>query len=221
MIGPGTEPGIHLLGTISAAANRGAQIKDGHLQLRASDLTGTRKQSQPRNLIIFLVDASGSMAARDRLQAVTGTITSLLAEAYTKRDHVAVISVRGAKPTTILEPTSSIDLAIGALAQARTGGKTPLCAGMVLADHVARRAVNKDGAVNPIIVLVTDGRATDGSLKEAAPVLADWPCIVVDSERGGRVRLGLAKELAAQIGATCVNLTELSSGLIRGTLIAN
>ncbi|MDO4910933.1 MAG: VWA domain-containing protein [Corynebacterium sp.] len=215
VVGPGTEPGVHLMGTIAAAAQRGARIRDGRVELQPEDLQGQKRVYGQKNLIIFLVDASGSMAARDRLATVTGAVVSLLDEAYKKRDQVAVISVRGAAPEIVLEPTGSVDRAVGALRQARTGGKTPLVAGMREAAAMARRAELKDPAVNPIVVIVTDGRATDGKTADAAAYLNRVHSVVVDSEKAGRVRLGLAGELARALDATYVTLDELRSGVQR------
>ncbi|WP_280220932.1 AAA family ATPase, partial [Nocardia neocaledoniensis] len=121
-----TSTGLHLLGTVFAAAPR--QFERGRLSgplaLTVEDLRGAYREGREGNLVVFVVDASGSMAARDRLTAVTGAIVTLLRDAYQRRDKVAVISVRGSEAELVLPPTSSVDIAVRRLAGLRTGGKT-------------------------------------------------------------------------------------------------
>ncbi|MFC4374760.1 magnesium chelatase subunit D family protein [Nocardia halotolerans] len=213
-----TSTGLHLLGTVFAAAPR--QFERGRLSgplaLAAEDLRGAYREGREGNLVVFVVDASGSMAARDRLTAVTGAIVTLLRDAYQRRDKVAVISVRGSEAELVLPPTSSVDIAVRRLAGLRTGGKTPLAAGLLKAREVIAREHVRDPRRRPMLVLLTDGRATGGPAplprtRTAARLLAGegHTAMVIDCERG-MIRLGLAAELARDLRARYLRLDELT-----------
>ncbi|MEV4204768.1 magnesium chelatase subunit D family protein [Nocardia salmonicida] len=217
---PDVDPstGLHLLGTVFAAAPK--QVERGRLQgplaLEAEDLRGAYREGREGNLVVFVVDASGSMAARDRLTAVTGAIVTLLRDAYQRRDKVAVISIRGSEAELVLPPTSSVDIAVRRLAGMRTGGKTPLAAGLLKAREVIAREHVRDPRRRPMLVLLTDGRATGGTdplprARTAARVLAaeGHTAMVIDCERG-MIRLGLAAELARDLRARYLRLNELT-----------
>ncbi|WP_067782750.1 magnesium chelatase subunit D family protein [Nocardia amikacinitolerans] len=217
-----TTAGLHLLGTVFAAAphqhDRGRV--DGPLALAAEDLRGAYREGREGNLVVFVVDASGSMAARDRLSAVTGAVVSLLRDAYQRRDKVAVITVRGQDAELVLPPTSSVDIAVRRLAGLRTGGKTPLAAGLLKAREVIQRERVRDPRRRPMLVLLTDGRATGGvdpvpRACAAAALLAKdaVTAMVVDCERG-MVRLGLATELAGALRGGYVRLAELTGSAV-------
>ncbi len=232
-----TSAGLHLLGTLFAAAphqySRGRV--EGPLALEPNDLRGAYREGREGNLVVFVVDASGSMAARDRLSAVTGAIVALLRDAYQRRDKVAVITMRGSEAELVLPPTSSVDIAVRRLADLRTGGKTPLAQGLLRAREVVSREHVRDPRRRAMVVLLTDGRATGGAdpiprARAAARLLArdGVAGVVVDCERG-MIRLGLAAEFARELRARCLNLSELTgetvvaavkSGLPQGRLAA-
>ncbi|MEU7629098.1 VWA domain-containing protein [Nocardia sp. NPDC049220] len=213
-----TTSGLYLLGTVFAAAphQRARGRVAGPLQLAADDLRGARREGREGNLIVFVVDASGSMAARDRLSAVTGAVVALLRDAYRRRDKVAVVTLRGADAELVLPPTSSVDIAVRRLSGLRTGGKTPLAAGLLRARDVVRRERVRDPRRRPMLVLLTDGRATGGvdpvgRARVAAGLLANdaVTSIVVDCERG-MVRLDMAIDLARDLRGGYLRLAELT-----------
>ncbi|MFG1795372.1 magnesium chelatase subunit D family protein [Nocardia sp. NPDC049149] len=213
-----TATGLHLLGTIFAAAphQRARGRGDGPLKLVSDDLRGAYREGREGNLVVFVVDASGSMAARDRLSAVTGAVVALLRDAYQRRDKVAVITVRGQDAELVLPPTSSVDIAVRRLSGMRTGGKTPLAAGLLKAREIVQRERVRDPRRRPMLVLLTDGRATGGvdplpRARAAAALLANdaVTSIVVDCERG-MIRLGLAAELARELRGGYLRLSELT-----------
>ncbi|MGW4632828.1 magnesium chelatase subunit D family protein [Nocardia sp. NPDC004415] len=231
MVRPSTDTstGLHLLGTVFAAAPRQFERGrfSGPLALAAEDLRGAYREGREGNLVVFVVDASGSMAARDRLTAVTGAIVTLLRDAYQRRDKVAVISVRGSEAELVLPPTSSVDIAVRRLAGLRTGGKTPLAAGLLKAREVIAREHVRDPRRRPMLVLLTDGRATGGvdplpRARAAARLLAGegHTAMVIDCERG-MIRLGLAAELSRDLRARYLRLDELTgetvAEVVRGT----
>ncbi|WP_223885488.1 magnesium chelatase subunit D family protein [Nocardia colli] len=213
-----TSTGLHLLGTVFAAAphQRSRGRGDGPLKLAAEDLRGANREGREGNLVVFVVDASGSMASRDRLSAVTGAVVTLLRDSYQRRDKVAVITVRGQDAELVLPPTSSVDIAVRRLSAMRTGGKTPLAAGLVKAREIVLRERVRDPRRRPMLVLLTDGRATGGvdplpRARAAAARLANdgVTSIVVDCERG-MIRLGLAAELARELRGGYLRLAELT-----------
>nr|WP_240393906.1 VWA domain-containing protein [Corynebacterium lactis] len=214
-----------------AAANRGAQVvsdAEGHsrVELVAGDVQGAVRQGTESNLVVFVVDTSGSMAARGRLSAVTGAVTSLLRDAYQNRDKVAVIAFRGDGAEVLLPATRSIDAAVRRLADVRTGGRTPLAEGLLAARDLIEREVRKEPERRPIIILLSDGRATGNAGLQRAEAAADLirrggqsAAVVIDCERS-RVCLGLAEKIAADLGATCLSLAELSGEAVAGVVRA-
>lgn len=210
---------LHLIGTLFAAAEhqvvRGRT--SGRLRLEPSDLRGAIKEGREGNLIVFVVDASGSMAARDRLSAVTGAVLSLLRDAYQRRDKVAVIAVRGTAAETVLPPTSSVDVAVTRLRTMKTGGKSPLAQGFVKARELVLRERVRDPLRRALVVALTDGRATGGvdpvgrARIAAGRIASDKIASVVVDCESGMVRLGLAAEFAAALGGGYVALSDLSA----------
>lgn len=203
---------IALVGTIRAAAVRQKERRDGSgLSVHSEDLREKVREGREGNLVLFVVDASGSMAARSRMSAVKGAVLSLLADAYQRRDKVGIISFRGEDAQLLLPPTSSVELAASRLRELPTGGRTPLAAGLERAAEVLKRERIQDGERRPLLVLLTDGRATSGpNPSHAGEGLQSLgvEAIVVDTEEG-YVRLGMAARVAGSLGARCLRLEEL------------
>jgi magnesium chelatase subunit D len=205
--------GVHLFGTLLAAAGR--QRRAGRPRPEAQDVRRSIREGREGNLVIFVVDASGSMAARDRMSAVGGATLSLLRDAYQRRDKVAVIAFRQQAAQLLLPPTSSVHIASRRLARFDTGGKTPLAQGLLAARDVVVREKARDRARRSLVVVLTDGRATGGPdplgrARTAAGLLVaeGAAAVVVDCETS-YVRLGLAEQLAHQLGAPTVRLAHL------------
>jgi magnesium chelatase subunit D len=219
---PRGRPGrIHLAATLAAAAPhqvaRG-RTGPGGLRLHRDDLREARREGRESNLVLFVVDASGSMAARARMGAVKGAVLSLLLDAYQRRDKVGMITFRGSAAQLLLPPTSSVEAAAARLAALPTGGRTPLAAGLLRARDVLHTERLRDPRRRPLLVLVTDGRATGGpapaqAARRAAGLLGGTgvASVVVDCE-SGPVRLGLAAGLAGALGGTLLRLDELTAG---------
>ena len=204
--------GLHLFATLLSAAERAG---DGPLRPRPDDIRRAIREGREGNLVIFVVDASGSMAARDRMAAVGGATLSLLRDAYQRRDKVAVITFRQRDARLLLPPTSSAHIAGRRLARFDTGGKTPLAEGLLAARELIVRERARDRARRPLVVVLTDGRATAGpdplgrSRIAAARLLAEGAAAVVVDCETSHVRLGLARRLARQLGAPTVRLEQL------------
>ncbi|MFF7750188.1 putative cobaltochelatase [Streptomyces sp. NPDC007971] len=220
----GTLTKLHLAATVQAAApHQRARGRSGPgLVLRRDDLRQATREGREGNLVLFVVDASGSMAARQRMSAVKGAVLSLLLDAYQRRDKVGLVTFRGASADVALPPTSSVDAAAVRLESLPTGGRTPLAAGLLKAHEVLRVERLRDPARRALVVVVTDGRATGGPepvalAGRAARLFAagSVASVVVDCE-SGPVRLGLAGRLAGELGGTAVTLDELRADSIAG-----
>jgi magnesium chelatase subunit D len=204
--------GLHLFATLLAAAENAGP---GRLRPQPDDVRRAVREGREGNLVIFVVDASGSMAARDRMAAVSGATLSLLRDAYQRRDKVAVITFRRQEARLLLPPTSSAYIAGQRLARFDTGGKTPLAEGLLAARELVIRERVRDKARRPLVVVLTDGRATAGpdplgrSRTAAARLVAEGAAAVVVDCETSYVRLGLAGQLARQLGAPTVRLEQL------------
>jgi magnesium chelatase subunit D len=204
---------LHVTATLTAAApHQRARGRDtAGLRLRRSDLREARREGRESNLVLFAVDASGSMAARARMAAVKGAVLSLLMDAYQRRDKVGLISFRGGSAELLLPPTSSVEAAAARLTALPTGGRTPLEAGLLEAHATLARERLRDPQRRPLLVVITDGRHTHGAHPARAADLLrrqGIASVVVDCE-SGPVRLGLAGALADQLGGSCLQLLEL------------
>ncbi|GAA4829409.1 putative cobaltochelatase [Saccharopolyspora rosea] len=231
--------GIHLAATLAAAApHQAARGRSGPgLVLRRDDVRHAVREGREGNLVLFAVDASGSMAARERMSAVSGAVLSLLRDAYQRRDKVGVVTFRGDAAEVALPPTSSVDVAATRMRRLRTGGRTPLADGLLKTRKVVQTERTRDPRRRALLVLLTDGKATvpvdsgvsggsrsrravDDALR-AAELLAglDVASVVVDCENGP-VRLGLAGRVAAVLDAACLRLEELSADNVAGVVRA-
>ena len=214
---------LHLPATVRAAALRAPGAADAiPLRPTPADLREAVREGREGNLVLFAVDASGSMAARQRMRAVKGAVLSLLLDAYQRRDKVGLVTFRGTGAELTLPPTSSVEAAARRLASLATGGRTPLAAGLARAARVLAAERLRDPRRRALLVVVTDGRATSGTdadLARAAalltgPGLAGTASVVVDCE-ASVLRLGLAGRLAVQLGATLLSMDELEAGVAR------
>lgn len=190
------------------------------------DLRGTERAGRGPALVVFLLDASGSMAARDRLAAVTGAVLSLLRDAYRRRDTVAVVAARGAGADVALPPTRSPAIASRLLGTLTTGGRSPLAEGLDTARRLIGREAIRDRGRTPLLVILTDGRATGGRdalermRRAAARVARQGTSVVVIDCESGRIRLGLAADLARRVGGVCLRVDELSADTVAGVVRA-
>ncbi|MGE0215468.1 magnesium chelatase subunit D family protein [Mycolicibacterium sp.] len=209
----GSGHGVHVFATVLAAA--GTQRGPGRLRVAADDVRRAVREGREGNLVIFVVDASGSMAARDRMSAVSGAALSLLRDAYQRRDKVAVITFRQQGASVLLPPTTSAHIAGRRLARFDTGGKTPLAQGLLAARDMVVRERARDRARRCLVVVLTDGRATGGAdpvqraRAAASRLVAEGAASVVVDCETSYVRLGLAADLAVHLNAPSVRLEQL------------
>lgn len=215
---------LHLVETIRAAAphQQARGRTDGRIRFHDDDLRIARREGREANLVLFCVDASGSMAARKRMEQVKTAILSLLLDAYQRRDKVGLVTFRGDSADVALPPTHSVDIAARRLADLPAGGRTPLAEGLLTAADVLRVEKVRDPRRRPLLIVITDGRATHGAdAVDRSRAAAGWiaergiSAVVVDCEQGP-MRLGLAGRLAAAMQASHLPIAEVSAQALAG-----
>ena len=207
---------VAVLPTLSRAAVRRATYPTTAAGVVAGDLREPLRENRTGNLVVVAVDASGSMGADARMAAVKGALLGLLEDAYQRRDRVALVTFAGHGATVALRPTASVEVARARLDALPTGGETPLGEGLRVAADLATQSATP--SLRPLLVLITDGRATGGhdpiddAFRAAVSIARrSLPAVVVDVEPPGPGALGLAAKLAQAMGARRLSLPELTS----------
>ena len=188
--------------------------------IRKEDVRGKIREKRTGNIFLFVVDASGSMGARERMKTVKGVIFKILLDAYQKRDRVGMIAFRKNRAEVLLPVTRSVDFAQKKLAAMPTGGKTPLAKGLLKTEDLLDMLYRQDPNQDPVVILITDGRATRPLNKDTDPVRdameeakrigrRKLPVAVIDTE-SGFVKLGLAKKMAKAMGASYYRVDKIS-----------
>ncbi|RQO77646.1 magnesium chelatase [Aquitalea sp. FJL05] len=222
---PNTQPQALAL---DATLRHALQRNPAEFAVTRADLHDKVRTAKQGNLIVLVVDASGSMAAQQRMEKVKGTVLSLLQDAYQRRDQVAVIAFRGRSAELVLPPTRQVEQAEQALHALPTGGRTPLPHALQLAgDLLARQGAQ---GLMPLLVLLSDGRANVALSEEADPwqqslqlagelAAAAIPALVLDTEQD-YVKLGRARQLAEALQAEYLPCEQLSSEQLTITIQA-
>jgi magnesium chelatase subunit D len=230
---PGDPSDLAFDATLRAAAphqkGRKAASPDGPaLNLRPDDYQKKVRVRRAANLILFVVDASWSMAVAERMQATKGAIMSLLTDAYQRRDRVGLVVFQKSDAHLVLTPTNSVELAQKALADIPVGGKTPLSAGLMLAHRVITQELRLRPELSPLMILLTDG-AGNVSMTETLPP-QDEASRTADLIREANVRSvvinmehaafdqGLAQALADRLDGPCYTLPELKAEALLRTV---
>ncbi|HHE31482.1 MAG TPA: VWA domain-containing protein, partial [Chlorobaculum parvum] len=188
--------------------------------LQNEDIREKIREKRLGNLLIFVVDASGSMGARGRMAASKGAVMSLLLDAYQKRDKLALVSFRRDGAVVNLPVTSSVELAASLLKEMPVGGRTPFSAGLLKGYEIARNYLRKEPGGRPLIILVTDGKANraigQGKPLDEAFTISEKISheerirfLVVDTEEPGLVNFGLAKKIAGLLDAWYYRIDDL------------
>lgn len=210
--------------TLRAAApyqkrRRNESSEQAALLIENCDLREKIRETKMGNLIIFIVDASGSMAAEERMTATKGAILSLLLDAYQRRDRVGMIAFRKETAELVLPPTNSVELAQKYLAKLPTGGRTPLAHGLKLGMDTINYWVRDKESI-PLLVLVSDGRANvniygGDPIEEAKNIAHEISSkgihsISVDTEQSF-LNFGLVKQISQIMGGKYLRLEELNA----------
>ncbi len=223
----GKPSSLALDATIRAAAAH--QTPGETFTIRESDIREKVRERKIGNLIVFVVDASGSMGAEQRMIAVKGAIASMLTDAYQKRDRVSLVVFRGKGSEIVLPPTNSVVLAKERMEGIPTGGRTPLAAGLKDGHGIIIRELTKDQKIKPLMVVISDGRGNvstgSGDPKAdtvniaAAIAEYDYPVLVIDSEVGF-IKLGLAERLANDMHAKYMKLEDLKADTVMDAVMS-
>lgn len=188
--------------------------------IRKEDIRSKVREKRIGNILLLVVDASGSMGVAERMKTVKGVIFKILMDAYQKRDRVGLIAFRKNEAELLLPVTRSVDFAKQKLETLPVGGKTPLAKGLMKAQDVLDVLYRQDNTQEPVVILVTDGRATSAIEKNGNPVQEammeasrigrrNLPTAVIDTE-SGFIKLGLAKEIAKKMGASYFHMDKLT-----------
>jgi magnesium chelatase subunit D len=197
------------------------------LAVEDADIRRKVRIRRAANLILFVVDASWSMAAAERMKATKGAILSLLMDAYQKRDQVGLITFQKESANMLLQPTSSVDLAKRLLQDMPVGGKTPLSMGLLLAHEMLNRERRRNPEVMPLLILLTDGAGNvsmtglpphEEALRMAGLIQRSGIRAVVINTEHQSLDRGLAQQLADRMGASCYTLTELGAQELYATV---
>jgi magnesium chelatase subunit D len=212
-----------------AAGRAAAQWRQDGVDVAAAATTeasaptsGAARSRTVGRTVVVAVDASGSGGTHRRVEAATGAVLGLLGDAYLRRDRVAMVTFRGDTAEVVLPPTASLEMARARLAELPTGGVTPLAEGINAGLSLARRA-ESDGWP-PLLVLVTDGRATgnqsapDRAVGAAAEVAeAQIDVMVIDAQDGSN-GAGQAGRLAEAMGGRCLRLGDLTPATVEAAV---
>lgn len=209
----------------AAPYQRGRRERDSAKQrrvlLQRSDLRQKIRVRKTRNVVCFVVDASWSMAADERMRATKAAVLALLRDAYQRRDRVGLVSFQRDYATLLLPLTNSVEMAQKQLQTMPTGGKTPLSRGLLLGYEVLERAKRQDPEVMPLMVLLTDGQA-NVSMSDLPPQMESYKLsdfiasqsihsVVIDTEHPVFER-GLARQLAEHLKGSYYRLDDIREG---------
>ena len=222
---PGDPKDLAFDATLRAAApfqkaRRSVEAHGPALRVKRHDYQKKVRVRKASNLILFVVDASWSMAVAERMQATKGAIMSLLTDAYQRRDRVGLIVFQKDQARLVLPPTGSIDLAQKALRDIPVGGKTPLSAGLTLTHFVLQQEMRIHPDVAPLVIILTDGAGnvsqTGVPAQEESYRVCEEICklkvrtVVINMEHPAFDQ-GLAQKLADHLEAPCYSLKELKA----------
>ncbi|SKC04175.1 magnesium chelatase subunit D family protein [Dyadobacter psychrophilus] len=210
---------------VSETVRHAVMRNPDHFEISKEDLHQKIKAGKTGHLILFVVDASGSMAAGKRMEAVKGSVLALLQDAYQKRDRVGVIAFRGVEAKVLLEPTRSIEFAEDAMENLPAGGRTPLAHALQISLQIIQ---NQPTDIKPLLIILSDGKANvplagGGDPWQQALQLAAMigeiriKSLVLDTE-SGYLRLGRAGELATALTGDYLSLDELTAESITDTI---
>jgi magnesium chelatase subunit D len=212
---------------LRAAAPHQAERRAGSssaLVVKSRDFMEKVFRQKTGRLVLFVVDASGSVGSLYRMSEAKAAAMSLLSEAYRKRDRVGLIAFHNAQASVLLPPTNSVEMASRLLQDLPTGGKTPLAAALVKTHNLVRMETAKDPSLTPLIVVMTDGRPN----VPLTPGVDPWPealrlaktmagdrrlrFLLVDTDRGHYNDYKLTRDLAASLNAPRLTLEDLREG---------
>ncbi|MEI8003467.1 MAG: VWA domain-containing protein, partial [Methanothrix sp.] len=222
---PLTGKDIAIDATIRAAAPyQKVRFGPNAIKVKSEDIREKERVGKTSAVVLFVVDASGSMGAMQRMEGAKGAVLSMLMDSYQKRDKIGMVAFKGTEAEIILSPCSSVDLALSRLQALPTGGKTPLCAGLSRGLQLLHSELQKDIETKTMMVLISDGRANvgmGGKIRDELMEISQQSrqlgvqTIVIDTEvvesSFMNMRLGYCREIAESAGGKYYPLSSLSS----------
>ncbi len=216
--------------TIRAAAPyQRVRFGPNAIRVLSEDIREKERVGKTSAVVLFVVDASGSMGAMQRMESAKGAVLSMLMDSYQKRDKIGMVAFKGTEAEPILSPSSSVDLALSRLRELPTGGKTPLCAGLSRGLQILQGELRKDEETKTMMVLISDGRANvgmGGKIKDELMEISEQSkrlgvhTIVIDTEVVESsfmdIRLGYCREIAETAGGKYYPLSGLSPEALYG-----
>ena len=210
--------------TIRAAAPyQKARFGPNAIKVKSEDIREKERVGKTSAVVLFVVDASGSMGAMQRMESAKGAVLSLLMDSYQKRDKIGMVAFRGNDAELILPPCTSVDLALSRLQELPTGGRTPLSAGLSKGLQLLQGEIRKDEETKPMLVLISDGRANvgmGGKIRDELMEISEKSkqlgvhTIVIDTEVVESsvmdMRLGYCQEIAETSGGKYYPISGLS-----------
>ena len=209
----------------AAAPYQPCRTGENAINIRGQDIREKERIRKVSSVVLFVVDASGSMGAARRMESAKGAILSMLMDSYQKRDKIGLLAFRGEDSQVLMQPSSSVDLAMSRLSELPTCGKTPLSAGLSKGLQALKSEIKKDKEAKPIMVLISDGRANvaivlNGNVKKELMEISEETrqvrvhTIVIDTETAGSsfldMKLGYCKDIAEASGGRYYPLSDLS-----------
>ena len=227
-----TGAGLALDATIRAAAPFQKLRERGDMAVRImpQDIRNKVRQKKTANLLVFIVDSSGSMGALERMTETKAAVLSLLKDAYVKRDRIAMIVFRGEQARVVLMPTGSVQRGRRLLEIMETGGKTPLNDGLNKGYALIKNSLRKWPEILPMMIVITDGKGnvpvTKGmkphqELLELGELIGrnkKINSLVIDIEADSMMKMGIARELAQRLHGAYMKVGALRKNTILATI---
>ena len=197
------------------------------IAIEPQDLKKKIREKRAGSTVLFVVDASGSMGARQRMEASKGAIMALLKDAYQRRDKVGMVAFREDGAEVLLQPTSSVELAKKCLEELPTGGKTPLALGIMKGLETLKAEAKLRQDTRPVLVLITDGKANvplnggkpvEEAIAAAEKLASERLAVMVIDTESDFINLGLAQKIAEAAKAQYFKLDEVSAEGITGVV---
>ena len=192
------------------------------IAIEPNDIREKVREKRIGNFLLFVVDASGSMGAQQRMVEAKGAVLSLLMDAYQKRDRIGMVAFKGNTAELLLPPTNSVEMGHKLLEELPTGGKTPLSEGLYRAYEVAKTHLYKDPNISPLLIIISDGKGNVSmggdkplaEVRQVAKLISEEERIktlVIDVEKDGFITFGLARDLAQILGSSYYKIDELKA----------
>lgn len=214
--------------TIRAASihQKNRDKKGKAIAIKEEDIREKVREKKVSDLLMFVVDSSGSMAAKKRMEETKAAVLSLLEDAYVKRDKISLVVFNGNKSRVVLPPTSAVKRGYDLLKNLETGGRTPLNDALIKASKIIKAQKRKSKEILPYLIVITDGKGNVPVTKNENPREElmrigegiknnlKVQSMVIDIEKDGLMKIGTAKDFADVLGAKYCKIDDLKKDKI-------